>query len=85
MNALKIVITFCAAIFITTGVLAHSNNDCSLETPIDSSFEESPQISTAQAVSLLSFIPIMEVKKDSTELKPGSGNVHFMDLIRTFF
>ena len=85
MKPLKLVITFCAAVFITTGVFASSNPAHSETFISDSISIENPKVSAANAVSLFNFITIADVKKDSNEVKQGGGNIHIMALIRTFF
>ena len=84
MNTLKIVITFCAAIFITTGVLAHTNDESLNEIPIDSSQVEKTQISAAAAASLFDFNTLPKAKKDTTIKKDDRTSFHFIKLISTY-
>ena len=58
MLSLKLIITFCAAIFITTGVLAHSDDAQISDAPLDSTVDESSKVSAAQAASLFNFISL---------------------------
>ena len=67
MKPLKLVITFCAAVFITTGVFASSNPAHSETFISDSISIENPKVSAANAVSLFNFMTIADVKKDSNE------------------
>lgn len=84
MNSLKLVITFCATIFITTGVLASTNDDSISETPIDSSLVERTKVSAAHTASLFNFNSLPISKKDSTIKKDETTSFHFIEIISTY-
>ena len=84
MNSLKLAFTFCALIFITSGLMAHSCEP-QPEVTLDSISNEVPQLSAASAVSLINFNSFTAEKKDSTENSRGRGNINLMELIQTFF
>lgn len=67
MQSLKLIISLCAAIFITTGVLAHSEDAQIIDAPLDTIQNESSKVSAAQAVSLFNFISLKEEKKDTSK------------------
>lgn len=84
MNALRLVLTFCALTFITTGVLAQSEEMKLKEKQVDSICEESSKVSAAYATSLFNFISLVEEEKDSTEVVDGSKSFSFLELIQNF-
>ena len=84
MNSLKLVITFCATIFITTGVMAHTNNDLSTEIPIDSSLVEKTKVSPAQTASLFNFISLPKTRKDTTSKKDDRTSLLFIEIIQSY-
>jgi hypothetical protein len=84
MKALRLVITFCALTFITTGVLAQSEEMKLKENQMDSISEESSKVSAAYAISLFNFISLVEEEKDSTEVVDGSNSFNFLELIQNF-
>lgn len=89
MLSLKLIITFCAAIFITTGVLAHSDDAQISDAPLDSTVDESSKVSAAQAASLFNFISLPEEKKDtvksSFENNSSNKRVNVMEFFQTIF
>jgi len=84
MNSLKLVITICATIFITTGVLAHTDDESNSEIPIDSSLVEKTQVSAAQAASLFDFNTLPKARKDTTIKKDNRTSFHFIELISIY-
>lgn len=90
MHSLRLTLTICAAIFITTGVLAHSEDIQDIESPIDSTVNESSQVSAATAVSLFNFISLTEEKKDTTKTSfedrsSSNKRAQVMEYFQTFF
>jgi len=84
MNSFKLVITFCATIFFTTAVMAHSNDEVETDIPIDSSLVEKTQVSAAVAASLFNFNSLPKAKKDTTIKKDDRTSFHFIELISTY-
>lgn len=84
MNTLRLVITFCALTFITTGVLAQSEEMKLKENQMDSVIEESSKVSAAYAISLFNFISLVEEEKDSSKVVDNSNSFNFLELIHTF-
>lgn len=85
MKALTLIITICAASFITTGVLAQTPNTNSLEAAAETSSNENSKVSVAQAVSLFNFISLTKVEKDSTEYDSGNSSIRILDFIQALF
>ena len=84
MNTLRLVITFCALTFITTGVLAQSEEMKLKDDQMDSQIDESSKVSAAYAISLFNFISLVEEDKDSSEVVEGNKPFSFMELIQNF-
>ena len=81
MSTLKLVITFCATIFITTSVLAQSEENKITEQKTEIAAPQKSQVSAAYAISLFNFISLSEEKTDTTEERSESRSSRFIDFI----
>lgn len=84
MNSLKLVITFCATIFITTGVMAHASDETKTEIPVDSSLVEKTKVSAAHAASLFNFNTLPKKRKKSATKKTEVSSFHFVKLVESY-
>ena len=86
MKSLKIIIAMSAGMFFTTGVFASQQPETSSVAPADS-LSESSKVSTAEAVSLFSFISVEKASKDTTssaKVETTKG-LNLLDIIQTYF